>query len=352
METYDVIIVGSGPAGSSAGKALKDSGLRVLVIEKKKLPRYKMCSGMLFPDSLALLQKNYGEIPDNVLAHPESYYKGMKMVLPGGQEAEIPLAPLSSTKDPELLKIGVARRTEFDYWLLKDSGALIKDECRLKGYKIDSKGITLKVTHDDEKIELKTRYLIGADGASSVTRNIVYPEFKNEAGWLFCYDEIWTGSLDIDPKYFWGFADRRFSEFYAGLSARDNTWIPLIAVKEGTDVKPYFQTFIEHLKKKYNFKQDKLVGKTGCIVNTFPNKFYLGADNVILVGDAGCFMNLIGEGISSALSTGFIAGQAVIKSIKSKKNLISVYTDLVQGEMTRTLGQHELGKKLGFDVFF
>lgn len=43
-----------------------------------------MCSGMLFPDALSFLINNYGEIPGNVLAHPELYYKGMKMVLPGG----------------------------------------------------------------------------------------------------------------------------------------------------------------------------------------------------------------------------------------------------------------------------
>lgn len=352
MESYDVIIVGSGPAGSSAGKALKGSGLRVLVIEKKKLPRYKMCSGMLFPDTLSFLRKNYGEIPDNVLCHPELYYKGMKMVFPGGQEAEIPLGPISSTKDHELLKIGVARRTEFDYWLLKESGVLIKDECRLKGFKVDKEDITLNVIQGDKEIELRTRYLIGADGASSRIRDVIYPEFRNEVGWLICYDEIWTGSVDLDPKYFWGFADRSFSEFYAGLSTRDNTWIPGTVLKKGSDVKPYFDTFIEHLKKEYNFRPDKMIGKTGCMVNTFPNKFYLGESNVILAGDAGCFMNLVGEGISSALSTGSIAGKSVIESIKSKDDLISVYADLVQGEMNRTLGQHELGKKMGFDVFF
>ena len=352
MENYDVVIVGSGPAGSCAGKALKDSGLNVLILEKKKLPRYKMCSGMLFPDALSFLKKNYGEIPDNVLSHPELYYNGMKMILAGGQEVDIPLEPISSTKDPELIKIGVARRTEFDYWLLQESGALVKDDCRLKGYKSDEEGITLSVFHGDKNIALKTRYLIGADGAKSVTRDITYPNFKNEVGWLFAYDEIWTGSLDLDPKYFWGFADRKFGEFYAGLSARDNTWIPLTAVKEGSDVKPYFEAFIEHLKKEYNFKPDKLVAKTGCVINTFPNKFYLGADNVILAGDAGCFMNLIGEGISSALSTGFIAGKAVLESIKSKNDLISTYSNLVQGEMDRTLAQHEFGKKMGLDVFF
>ena len=43
-EKYDVIIVGSGPSGASAARALRGSGLRTAILERKKLPRHKMCS--------------------------------------------------------------------------------------------------------------------------------------------------------------------------------------------------------------------------------------------------------------------------------------------------------------------
>ena len=42
---YDVIICGSGVAGSTAAYFLSETGLKVLVIEKEKLPRYKTCGG-------------------------------------------------------------------------------------------------------------------------------------------------------------------------------------------------------------------------------------------------------------------------------------------------------------------
>ena len=42
---YDVVIVGSGPAGSSAALKLASLGARVAVIEKDKWPRYKVCGG-------------------------------------------------------------------------------------------------------------------------------------------------------------------------------------------------------------------------------------------------------------------------------------------------------------------
>jgi len=48
MEGREVIVVGAGPAGSSCARALRDEGIDVLVVEKKALPRYKCCSGVLF----------------------------------------------------------------------------------------------------------------------------------------------------------------------------------------------------------------------------------------------------------------------------------------------------------------
>ena len=48
-DRYDVVIVGSGPAGAGAARALTRSGLRVLIAERFELPRFKMCSGIVFP---------------------------------------------------------------------------------------------------------------------------------------------------------------------------------------------------------------------------------------------------------------------------------------------------------------
>jgi len=49
---YDVIVIGSGPAGSAAAKTLADMGYRVLIVERFKLPRYKSCSGVLIKKTM------------------------------------------------------------------------------------------------------------------------------------------------------------------------------------------------------------------------------------------------------------------------------------------------------------
>ena len=58
---YDVIVIGAGPAGCTAAKALAEKGYEVLLVEKFKMPRYKSCSGVLIKKSMELVKKYFGE---------------------------------------------------------------------------------------------------------------------------------------------------------------------------------------------------------------------------------------------------------------------------------------------------
>ena len=68
---YDVIVVGAGPAGSTAAKILSEKGHSVLLIEKFKIPRYKSCSGILIKKTIILVAHYFTEdIPVSVTCVP------------------------------------------------------------------------------------------------------------------------------------------------------------------------------------------------------------------------------------------------------------------------------------------
>ena len=58
---WDVLVVGAGPAGSSAARVAAEGGASVLLIDRARFPRYKTCGGGLIGISLDTL-------PGSVLA--------------------------------------------------------------------------------------------------------------------------------------------------------------------------------------------------------------------------------------------------------------------------------------------
>ena len=49
MERCDVLIVGGGPGGSSCARGLRGSGLDVVVLDRERFPRDKVCAGWITP---------------------------------------------------------------------------------------------------------------------------------------------------------------------------------------------------------------------------------------------------------------------------------------------------------------
>ena len=67
---WDTIVIGAGPAGASAARTLVAGGLDCLLIEKKKLPRHKMCSGILSRWTVDFVHRKFGAIPRDVYCKP------------------------------------------------------------------------------------------------------------------------------------------------------------------------------------------------------------------------------------------------------------------------------------------
>jgi len=182
MYDCDIVIIGSGPAGSVAAKPLVEAGMKVVILEKRKLPRYKMCSGMLFPSAQAFLTERYGKIPDRILSHPDKWH-GYKIfpledtVANECMEIFFPIEPLSEPGLPQ--EIVNTWRDRLDFWLTEKSGAEVKDECNFKNFSVENEIISVDaVLRDNSPVNFKTRFLIGADGASSKLRGYAFSSIR------------------------------------------------------------------------------------------------------------------------------------------------------------------------------
>jgi len=59
MAKYDVIVVGAGPAGSSAALVLENNGLEVFLLDREEFPRAKPCAGVLSPKIRSLVPNGF-----------------------------------------------------------------------------------------------------------------------------------------------------------------------------------------------------------------------------------------------------------------------------------------------------
>ena len=88
MDSCDVLIVGGGPAGSSCAWGLRSSGLRVVILDKAKFPRNKVCGGWITPSVLQALAID-----------PAEYARGRTLqAITGFRIGRIPSPKLSGAK--------------------------------------------------------------------------------------------------------------------------------------------------------------------------------------------------------------------------------------------------------------
>jgi flavin-dependent dehydrogenase len=330
---YDAVIVGAGPAGAAAAQAIRGRGLDSVIVEKASLPRYKMCSGILFPSACKLIADEFGPIPKRVLSEPVRV-RGNRVFLT--LESSALDAPFSVFDDgPGLGEDGInAKRSELDHWLCRESGASIADDCLFKAFRRDGDELIVELRRGGEDIEIRTRYLVGADGTRSAVRRAFSKSFDATLRLIPNYEEWYAGDIALDPEWLYLFFDRRVTGYFATVFHKDGNIIAVTGTRKGEPVKECFRRFTAHLEEKHGLVIEKRVEQTGCSVHDMSatGNYCLGEGNVLLAGEAGGF-NRCGEGITSALLTGRAAGECVLRSADSGRPAFEFYPDAVAGEI-------------------
>ena len=319
---FDVIIVGGGPGGSTAGYLLSNYGLNVLIIDKEKFPRPKLCGGMLSLKAIYLLREIFNETPSSLNKKGIFNYQSDHYEITYKLERVL-------TKNHSELPFIFTHRSVYDNFLLKkakEAGATVLEGKNVKSINLSTCEVFLS---EGEKYSAK--YIIGADGANSVVRQeLIRKGFikkeqwqKNMATALECY--IDRNNIDDDyydhpvllfglvkGGYLWIFPNKERLVVGLGALNRKN--------------KGSFMKVLQNLITDLNFNDPlpKIAGHPVPFGNYKINPLY--KDKIILIGDAGGFVDpLMGEGIYYTQKTAEFASSAIYQHINKKKSLKSSY---------------------------
>lgn len=295
MEEYDVVIVGAGPAGVTVASSLIDQGIRVLIIEKEKLPRCKICAGGFTKKSLSILSIPYEEqVKFTAKEVMISYRQKMVNIISGSKV----LVKMFERKDFDFLYIHSLVGTKIN----------IKDCVTLKKILYENTKFILRT----EKETIECKYLVGADGVNSVVNHTFNIVDKNDYGFgveVNCpLNSQSIGKyymrFDFDRSikgYFWIFPKDKYLCIGAYSSCKNVKGINKLLSNYISDLGlSYEENLRGHLIPFHgiNYKQPK-----------FP---------CILVGDAAGFGDrFTGEGIYYAIKSGQIAGEVIRSSFKN-----------------------------------
>lgn len=313
MLVVDVLVIGAGPAGSSAAKHAALNGAEVLMIDKKsEIGAPKRCAEGVSKEGL----RELGIEPNPRWITKE--LSGVRMVSPNGTDVVL---------DEDKVKLPEAgyilERKVFDKFMAMDAaraGAHIMVKTLANGLERDGDRVIISAEHMGHEFEIQAKIIIAADGPESrVGRWVGLKTGTKPKNMESCAQFEMVNVEMAEPDCI---------EFHFGSVAPGGyAWI----FPKGDDIANVGLGILNTLTEKTAYQHLlEFVDNNPATQNAQPVELNIGgdpvggvikdlvADNVLVVGDAAGMVNpLTGGGITSGMTGGRIAGEVAAKAIKN-----------------------------------
>jgi menaquinone-9 beta-reductase len=306
MMNKDLIVVGGGPAGCAAAISAARSGASVLVLERGRFPRHRVCGEFVSAESLDLLQNLLAPAHHNLIHQAPRIARGRIFV----DDAELPAE----------INPAAASITRFDL------DAALWDSCAVAGVELRTECVVqsvqgtgpFRVNTQSESFEAKA--FINATGrwsnfTSAATRALITKE-----RWIGVKAHFREPSTSASPSvdlYF-------FDGGYCGVqpvsaqngSATVINACAMVRADVATDLNEVLQLHPAMRERSRNWELLMEPVSTSPLVFHPPEPVL---DGMFQVGDAATFVDpFIGDGVSLALRSGNLAGECLSRFFRDE----------------------------------
>ena len=322
-ESYDVAILGAGPAGTACALALRGAGLRVALVDKARFPRDKICGDAIPGPALKALRQLDPAYADELLAslHPKAETRTSRVVAPNGRGLGVRwhLPTFNSPRlhfDAALLAL-VNRHTTTD----------VLEDFAVKTIATAPDAVTL--TAPDGR-ELRAALLIACDGANSVAARQLAHRQIDRAHHCAAVRAYYTGVAEADGHTTEFFFLKKYPAGYLwvfpvgggvynvgfGMLSKD------IAAQGINLKKTLLELLGAHPQLAPRFAGAQLLGAVvgfGLPLGTGRPAHALAGPRWLLCGDAASLIDpLQGHGIDTAVRSGILAAAQAVACFEAQ----------------------------------